>query len=204
MAIAVIDYGMGNLSSVRNALRAVGADVRIVQHGHELGGASAIVLPGVGAFGAGMEGLRLRGFADALSREVIERKKPLLGICLGLSLLAEIGHEFGRHLGLGWVPGEVVSLDVASLGLRVPHVGWNEVHGSGTLFRGIPEDSSFYFAHSYHLALRERSWICATTEYGREIACAIEQENIMAVQFHPEKSHRCGLALLANFAALAA
>jgi glutamine amidotransferase len=198
MHIGIIDYGMGNLLSVRNALAAVGAEVRLVTRGEELADAHAIVLPGVGAFGSGMAGLRERGFVDALEREVRERRKPMLGICLGMQLLATRGTEGGEHRGLCWIDATVTRLDVRS-DLRVPHIGWNDVQGRGALFAGIPELASFYFVHSFHVVPASPTAVAGTTEYGDHFVSAIEHENVYGVQFHPEKSHKHGLALLKNF-----
>src|SRR5262249_28532619 len=150
MDLAIINYGMGNLLSVRNALESLGAPVRVVEDARALGDPSGIVLPGVGAFGEAMRQLEERGFADVLANEVIERKKPFLGICLGLQVLGGKGYELGEQRGLGWIRGEVTRLEVAP-NVRVPHIGWSEVAGRGTLFAGIPEQTAFYFVHSYRL-----------------------------------------------------
>lgn len=198
MIVGLIDYGMGNLRSVRNALEYHGASVRVVERGETLADVGAVVLPGVGAFGEGMRGLRERGFVDALALEVRERGKPMLGICLGLQLLAARGLELGEHEGLGWFAGEVRRFAVPAE-LRVPHIGWNAVAGSGALFKGIPANSSFYFVHSFHLVPEQREIVAGTTNYGEDFVAAIEHRNVMAVQFHPEKSHKHGLALLKNF-----
>jgi imidazole glycerol-phosphate synthase subunit HisH len=202
MDLAIVNYGMGNLLSVRNALESLGATVRVVEQGEQLRDAGAIVLPGVGAFGEAMKQIRARRLEEALRVEVLERRKPFLGICLGLQLVAQRGHELGVHDGLGWVAGEVQRLDVAP-GVRVPHIGWSEVEGRGTLFKGIPDRTAFYFVHSFHLVAEDPSVIHGKTVYDREFTSALETENIMAVQFHPEKSHKWGLALLSNFIAFA-
>ena len=198
MLFGIIDYGMGNLLSVKNALIAVGAQVAILDRGAQLTNAGAVVLPGVGAFGKGMAGLRERGFVDALEREVREKKKPMLGICLGMQLLATTGTELGTHEGLGWVPGTVRRF-VLPAELRVPHMGWNDVRGRGPLFAGIPETASFYFVHSFHLVPNHGEVVSAVTDYGGDFASAVEHESVFAVQFHPEKSHKHGLQLLGNF-----
>jgi imidazole glycerol-phosphate synthase subunit HisH len=198
MEFGIIDYGMGNLCSVRNAFDALGARVRILEHGAAMAEVGAVILPGVGAFGAGMKGLKERGFLDALSREVRDKKKPILGICLGLQLFARRGLELGDHEGLGWVPGEVRRFAVEAP-LRVPHIGWNTVDGKGVLWKGIPPRTSFYFVHSYHLVPDDPKVVSGTTAYGETFVSMIEDENVMAVQFHPEKSHKHGISLLRNF-----
>ena len=200
--IAVIDYGMGNLFSVKNALEAVGATVFVAARGEELADAGAVVLPGVGAFGKGMEGLRERGFVEALEREVREKKKPMLGICLGLQLLATRGTELGDHAGLGWIQGTVVRITSAP-NLRIPHVGWNDVRGKGALFAKVPPEASYYFVHSFHLVPESRAVVSGTTDYGTELVAAVASDNVYAVQFHPEKSHKHGLELLRTFCAIA-
>jgi glutamine amidotransferase len=198
MEFGLIDYGAGNLSSVRNAVESLGASARVISRGADLAEVGAVILPGVGAFGEGMRQLRERGFIEGLQREVRETQKPMLGICLGQQLLAARGLELGENDGLGWIPGEVRRLTVPA-GLRVPHIGWNSVSGTGTLFKGIPPNSSFYFVHSFHLVPEQRSVVSGTTEYGETFVSAIEEGNLMAVQFHPEKSHKYGLVLLKNF-----
>jgi glutamine amidotransferase len=198
MDVAVVNYGMGNLLSVRNAFASLGADARIVDKASDLAAARSIVLPGVGAFGEAMTQLRERGLDSGLREQVLERKKPFLGICLGLQLLADRGHELGLNNGLGWVEGEVRRLEVAP-SIRVPHIGWSEVDGKGTLFRGIPPKTAFYFVHSFHLVASDAAIVHGTTIYDQPFTSAVERDNIMAVQFHPEKSHKWGLALLKNF-----
>ncbi len=197
----LIDYGMGNLLSVRNALEAVGARVRVVSIGSELDEVGPLVLPGVGAFGAGMAGLKARGFLEPLQRVVRQQGRPILGICLGMQLFGTRGLELGDHHGLGWLGGDVVKLD-SSNGQRVPHVGWNDVDGAGKLFKNIPK-TSFYFVHSYHLAVSDPSVVSGRTDYGGPFVSAVEATHIFGVQFHPEKSHRYGLALLKNYVDLA-
>jgi glutamine amidotransferase len=205
--IAIINYGMGNLRSVLNAFRAVEIEARIIDHPSELAKASGIVLPGVGAFGDGMQHVRALGFDEGLEREVRERGKPFLGLCLGMQMLAGTGLEHGVYSGLGWVEGTVERLPNHSpvgSALRVPHIGWSAVRTApgSRLFAKMDMMPSFYFVHSYALRPSRPDVVTAWCEYGSEFAAAIEFENILATQFHPEKSQRAGLQLLANFSAL--
>jgi glutamine amidotransferase len=199
--ITIVNYKLGNLFSVAKAFESFGGEVRISSEPSDLRAATHIVLPGVGAFPHGMDNLREAGLIEVLNEEVIEKKKPFLGICLGLQLLAEKGYENGESAGLGWVKGIVKRLEVESAGLKVPHIGWNnlEVKKDSRLFAGVKPTADFYFVHSYALHPEEESDIAATTEYGTKIVAAIERGNIYAVQFHPEKSQEAGLKLLENF-----
>jgi glutamine amidotransferase len=200
--IAVVDYGMGNLRSVLNALDAIDASARLVSSADQLDGAEKVVLPGVGAFGDGMRNLSERGFPEALRRHVDEGR-PLLGICLGMQLLATRGYEHGLHDGLGLVPGEVRRIETDAT-LRVPHVGWNElaVKRDSPLLAGLDETPMFYFVHSYAFVPDDPNVVTATTDYGSPISATVQRGPIHGVQFHPEKSQRSGLRLLNNFAAL--
>jgi len=204
--IAIVDYRMGNLRSVHNAFAALGRESRVVDRPEELATADAIVLPGVGAFGDGIQNLRESGFVEALAREVRERGKPLLGICVGLQLLAEKGTEYGSHRGLGWVPGVVDRLPVpGGPEYRLPHIGWNDVRFTRTdgVFAGLGESATYYFVHSYALNPITPEVVAGVCDYGNEFVAAVEVDNITAVQFHPEKSHRAGLALLENWCRVA-
>lgn len=202
MVIGVIDYGMGNLRSVLNALERLGAERRLVREGHELDAVDRAVLPGVGAFGDGMRQLRERGFAEALP-DYVAGGRPLLGICLGMQLLGTLSHEHGRHAGLNIIPGEVRYIDTDPA-LRIPHVGWNElcVGRASPLLDGLDDIPMFYFVHSFELHPDDPSAVTATADYGRPITASVEHENAYGVQFHPEKSQRCGLRVLENFLAL--
>ena len=201
--VAVVDYGAGNLHSVRHALELVGGDVMVTTHPEELRDADRIVLPGVGAFGECAASLRASGFVESLDEEVRQRGKPLLGICVGLQLLAREGHEMGVHPGLGWVPGVVKRLDAGASGLKIPHVGWNDITPTTTsrIFAGFRREQTFYFTHSYHLALDEASAEAAYCDYGQRFTAAVLKDNVVATQFHPEKSQENGLKLLENFLA---
>jgi glutamine amidotransferase len=198
-SVAVIDYGMGNLRSVTNALRHIGADVRIASEPADTVGAARLVLPGVGAFGDGMRHLSEGGWIDHLRQTVLEEGTPLLGICLGMQLLVDIGTEHGDHAGLGWIRGRADRLPAAP-GLRIPHVGWNDVDvaGAGELFAGI-EDPTFYFVHSYAVLPDEPGLDIGWSEHGARFAASVQREHLYGVQFHPEKSHKAGLRLLSNF-----
>ena len=204
--IAVVDYGVGNLRSVAKALESVGADALIAERPAQLADAERILLPGVGAFGSGIAALRELGFAEALEVEVRQRHKPLLGICLGMQLLAEESDEGGRFTGLGWLPGRVEALPSGPAALRSPHMGWNDIapcEPTHALLRDLGKSRAFYFAHSYHVRLREgapgAARVIARCDYGLPIAAGIVSGNVAGFQFHPEKSQEAGLRLLRNF-----
>jgi glutamine amidotransferase len=198
--VAVIDYGMGNIRSVRKALEHVAEGARIVvaRDGEAVLSADRVVLPGVGALRDCMEELRRLQLIDSL-REAI-RTRPFLGICLGMQALLDYSEENGGTPGLGVIAGNVPRFASGS-GLKVPHMGWNQVHQSRPhpLWRDIPQDSHFYFVHSYYVSPASPADVAATTAYGIEFASALARDNVFAVQFHPEKSQRTGLTLLANF-----
>ena len=196
--IAVVDYGAGNLFSVGNALDRLGLAYRVTVDPDALDAASGIILPGVGAFPDAMALLRRSGMAGAILRNA--GNKPLLGICLGMQMLFERGYEFKETAGLGLLPGEVRPL--APDGLKVPHVGWNrlDLRQSHPLLAGLPDDPYVYFVHSY--AVRTDRNILATAEYGGPVAAAVGTGRVMGTQFHPEKSGRVGLRILANFGGL--
>lgn len=166
----------------------------------ELGAAERIVLPGVGAFADGMKNLHDRGWVDALEEEVRHKGKPFLGLCVGMQVLAERGTEHGSNPGLGWIAGTVERLP-SDDGLRVPHIGWNDVAFTAghEMYDGLGEGDAFYFVHSFVLRPRDESVVSGWCEYGQPFAASLEANNIRAAQFHPEKSHRAGLRMLANF-----
>ncbi len=200
MMVAVVDYGMGNLRSLAKALEAVGAEVCVSSDPATLGRAERIVLPGVGAFGECVSNLRRSGLIDALEMEVRVHKKPFLGICLGMQVLATEGREYGIHPGLDWIPGVVRSFR-EDRQVKVPHVGWNEVipRKPSPLFAGLRAESTFYFVHSYHFVCKDPGSVAAECDYGGMFTAAVQRENIFATQFHPEKSQDQGLRLLRNF-----
>ena len=198
--LAVIDYGAGNLRSVLHSLKHLGVvDMRLVRAGDELRGADKIILPGVGAFGASMAQLRAQGLVEPLKRALADGV-PYLGICVGMQALYEVGEEMGEHKGLGVLGGRVARFPGGD-GLKVPHMGWNELrlHGDCALFDGLDARGYAYFVHSYYCAPTEADTIAATVEYGVEFAAAVQKDNIFGVQFHPEKSQRVGLRILKNF-----
>lgn len=198
--IAVVDYGMGNLRSVANALRYLGADVIIAADPSQLSDAERIILPGVGAFRDCIANLWARGFVDGLEDEVRRKGKPFLGICLGLQALARRSFEDGEHQGLGWFDADVVRLTPADGGLRVPQIGWNSVsmRSESPLFSGVPAGADFYFVHSYHMSCTDPD-LDAWCDYGGLVTAAVRKGNIAATQFHPEKSQDFGLKVLENF-----
>jgi glutamine amidotransferase len=201
MKIGVINYGMGNLCSVCRALEDIGADVVIAENPMRLFEVSHIVLPGVGAFGEGMARLRDAGWVDVLQDIVMQRGKPMLGICLGMQMLATLGHEGGLEAGLGFVPGQVQLLDTLGCKLRIPHVGWNEVRYKidDVLFNGIPDSSDFYFVHSYAFVPDNDEHLIATVSYDLDVTATVRNGNVFGCQFHPEKSSKAGRQLLTNF-----
>jgi imidazole glycerol-phosphate synthase subunit HisH len=197
----IVDCGAGNVASVHHALSAVAGRVVRVTAAADLDGCTHLVLPGVGAFGAAMERLRALDLIDALRERVLVRGVPLLGICVGMQILAEQGTEFGIHQGLGWVPGTVRRLAAGEAGLTLPHIGWSGLIGlrSSPLFRGIEEDATFYFVHSYCLEVPAGRLDTVQAEYGERFVAAFSRGNLHGVQFHPEKSQRDGLRCLRNF-----
>lgn len=203
--LAIVDYGVGNLFSLRCSLRAIGVEAVVTGEEKVLRQASQIILPGVGAFGDAAEALRSSGLDQVVLREA-ERGTPLLGICLGMQLLFDYSAEYGRHQGLGLIPGSVQPIrPVVPAEYKVPHIGWNGLHFStvptSPLFRYIQEGDCVYFVHSFYGTDCEEHTI-ATAEYGPELTAAVAKDNVFGVQFHPEKSGRVGLNILRAFCAL--
>lgn len=198
--VVIVDYGMGNVGSVKNALTFLGYEAVVSSSSEDLERATHLILLGVGAFADGMKNLNSAGLVPVLESEVLERRKPILGLCLGMQLLASVGEEGGLHKGLGWIKGRVQRFRVDEKLYKVPHVGWNDVvpQERATLFRGVKRPI-FYFVHSYHLVPEDKSIIAAETEYGGRFVSAIEKDNIFGLQFHPEKSQQEGLKVLENF-----
>ena len=197
--IVLIDAGTGSLRSVQKALEAVGANVLRTDDPKKVVSGGRVVLPGVGAFGDFMSGLRARGLEEAVN-DTVQRGIPLLGICVGMQALFEIGEEMGEHKGLGLLQGKVVKF-ADSLSVKIPHTGWNqlEVKNDARLLDQVDAGAYVYFNHSYYCQPQNSSDILATTDYGMNYACAVQCENIFGVQFHPEKSQAVGLKILKNF-----
>ena len=200
MKAAIINYGLGNLRSVANALQAIGHEAIIATEPSMLDAVEKVILPGVGAFADGMRGLREGGWVERLERDIHQRGKPMLGLCLGMQLLATTGTEHGTHQGLGWIRGTVDRL-TPSDGLRIPHIGWNDVRITqpSTLYDSAAGPAAFYFVHSYVLRPEDPAVVTGITNYGDDFAASVEIDNIFATQFHPEKSQKAGLAVLKRF-----
>ncbi|MEK6531318.1 MAG: imidazole glycerol phosphate synthase subunit HisH [Deltaproteobacteria bacterium] len=199
--IAIIDYDMGNLRSVKKAFEKVGCEAVVTRDRNVIMDSGHVVLPGVGAFKDCMKNLQDFGLVEPILR-CIEKGKPFLGICLGLQLLFEEGAEFGAHRGLGVIKGKVVRFPKNEL--KVPHMGWNDVRveKDSPLLNGLPTGTYFYFVHSYYAAPEDKGVVLTTTEYGLNFCSSILKDNIMACQFHPEKSQTAGLKVLKNFSEL--
>ncbi len=205
--VILIDAGTGNLRSVQKALETVGANVRRTDDPQTVLTGKRVILPGVGAFGDFMAGLRERGLEDAI-KDITKYGIPLLGICVGMQALFDVGEEMGQHAGLGLLRGKVVKF-AESLPVKVPHTGWNQLtvrkarvepgRNDAALFNQIKDQAYVYFNHSYYCQPGDPSDVLATTDYGVKLACAVQHENIFGVQFHPEKSQQVGLQILKNF-----
>lgn len=196
---AIIDYDAGNIRSVEKALLALSEEVTVTRDRDVILKADRVILPGVGAFGDAMKKLHNFGLTDVI-KEVVARKTPFLGICLGLQLMFERSDESRGIEGLGILKGEILRIPDAS-GLKVPHIGWNSVSypNKGRLFKGIPENSYVYFVHSYYLEAADENIVTAAAEYGVTLHASVEKDNVFACQFHPEKSSEVGLRILKNF-----
>ena len=200
--IAIIDYDAGNIKSVEKALVLLGQDVVITRDRDTILAADKVILPGVGAFGDAMGKIRQYGL-ESVIHEVVEKKTPFLGICLGLQLLFERSDETPGVEGLGILKGEILRIPDCP-GLKIPHMGWNslEFQNEGRLFKGLPEQPYVYFVHSYYLKAEDEAIVTATTEYSTHIHASVEKDNVFACQFHPEKSSDVGLRILRNFVEL--
>jgi len=197
--ITIIDYGLGNVLAFANSYKRLGVSVAIARGPADLARASKLILPGVGSFDHAMGLLNRSGMRETLDELVVAKRVPVLGVCVGMQMLARASEE-GREEGLRWIDGDVCRLD--SPGAHLPHMGWNDVAPleRGGLFDGLESDSRFYFLHSYYFKTDRPADVLATAEYGVKFACAVRSGHIFGVQFHPEKSHRFGMRLLQNFA----
>jgi len=204
MPIGIIDYGMANLRSVQKAFESVGVAAAIISTPTEIQRADRIVLPGVGAFANAVRTLREKELAGPIMAHIASGK-PFLGICLGLQMLFDVGYEDGVHQGLGVIKGKCVRFDVDdTLSLKVPHMGWNQLEFKrpSPLYKDLPAGAGVYFVHGYHVVPDDPGVIATTTDYGRPFVSSIWRDNVMATQFHPEKSQKVGLKILSNFAAI--
>lgn len=202
MMLAVIDYGAANLGSVCRAFKRLGVDPLVTADPSDLQRATHIVLPGVGSFADCSRNLREGGWVDAIQTQVRVHDKAILGVCVGMQLLADEGTEWGKHSGLGLIPGRVRRLDELGCTLRIPHVGWNDLTvrgGQHSLLSEIPSGTDMYFVHSYAMETADAGDVWATADYGVPLACVVGNGRVMGVQFHPEKSAKAGLTVLQNF-----
>ena len=203
--IVIIDYGVGNLGSIRNMLNKIGVEGVISSETNIIDAASKLILPGVGAFGYGIKKLNDSGIIKTLEKKVLGEKTPILGICLGAQLFTRRSEE-GRINGLGWFDAETVKFDFGNnpQNLKIPHMGWSDVtfNPSSRLFTDMYSEPRFYFVHAYHLKTIHKQEIVATSVYGHEFCSGMERDNIVGVQFHPEKSHKFGMRILKNFVEL--
>ncbi len=199
--IAIIDYGLGNLASIKNAFESIGAENEITDEKEKIQKADKLILSGVGAFGYGMENLKDMGLIDILNEEILINKKPILGICLGMQLMCKKSYEGGEFSGLGWLDAEVVRFPADKKEFRVPHVGWDDVDCDlkCPLFEGGKSRQTFYFVHSYYLEPKDEKITVGTCDYGVKFCAVTQKENIFATQFHPEKSQYEGLEILKKF-----
>ena len=200
--IAILDYDAGNIKSVEKAMQLLGQEVTITRDRREVLNADKVILPGVGAFGDAMGKIRQYGLYEVI-HEVTEQGTPFLGICLGLQLLFERSEESPGVEGLGILKGEILRIPETP-GLKIPHMGWNSLdfRNNGRLFENLPEESYVYFVHSYYLRAADEKIVTAVTEYGTQIHASVEQGNVFACQFHPEKSSDAGIQILKNFVAI--
>ena len=203
--VAIIDYGSGNLRSAAKAFERAGEEfaVKVTNSPQDIKDASHIVLPGVGAFGDCKQGLSaLVGMIDTLEEEVIKKAKPFLGICVGMQLMAKFGHEHGGAVGLSWLDAEVDRLKPQDTSLKIPHMGWNELKLTPhPLFTGLNDGVHMYFVHSYQMYCKNPATVLATCDYAGSVTAVVGKDNLLGVQFHPEKSQAAGLQLIANFLA---
>ena len=205
MNVTIVDYKSGNISSVINSFKEVAKDkvnIKVTSDLSTIKDSDKVVLPGQGSFKSCIDGLNnIDGLINTLNEFAIENKKPLLGICVGLQMFADIGYEEIETKGLGWISGKVSKIDNKSGRFKLPHIGWNEINikKDSKIFKDIDDKSHMYFVHSYEFVPEDKSVILATTDYSTNVVCAVEKENIFGTQFHPEKSDKIGLKIIDNF-----
>ena len=205
MDVTIVDYKSGNISSVINSFKEVAKDkvnIEVTSDINKIKSSDKVVLPGQGSFKSCIDGLNsIDGLIDALSEFALNNKKPLLGICVGLQMFADIGYEEVETKGLGWISGKVSKIDNQNGKYKLPHIGWNQINitKDSKIFKGIDNNSHMYFVHSYEFIPDDKSVTAATTDYSSNIVCAIERENLFGTQFHPEKSDKIGLKIIDNF-----
>tara|TARA_B100000029_G_scaffold490517_1_gene549616 strand:- start:138 stop:779 length:642 start_codon:yes stop_codon:yes gene_type:complete len=208
MDIGIIDYGSGNIRSVAKSFEravielGVGAKINIIKNAEELRKMDRIVLPGVGSFGDCMHSLKsIEDLFETLNEVILKKSKPFLGICLGMQLLADLSHEYGKHKGLGWIGGKVIPIDRSLPSVKIPHMGWNSVKiiKQHAIFNNIKDEEDFYFVHSYKFISETKENICAETFYHQDISAVLIKNNIIGTQFHPEKSQNLGIQFIKNF-----
>jgi len=205
MKVTIVDYNSGNISSVINSFNAVAGkkvNIKITSDLNKIKSSDKIVLPGQGSFKSCIDSLRnISGLVETLDEFAISNKKPLLGICVGLQMFADIGYEETETKGLGWIAGKVSKINSLSGKFKLPHIGWNQINivKKSKIFKGIENNSHMYFVHSYEFIPNDTNVISATTNYSSKIVCSIEKENIFGTQFHPEKSDKIGLKIIDNF-----
>lgn len=199
--IGIVNYGMGNLASVKNAFDYLSISSKIISNPNELGNVDKIVLPGVGAFGMAIENLNNTGFAEAIQEYVIDKEVPILGLCLGMQLLLDHSTEHGSHVGLGIVKGQVKFFGEIINDMPIPHMGWNNVHFSeeSRMFQNIGSSPDYYFVHSYYCQLENPAEASGITNYGIDFHSSLEKDHVFGCQFHPEKSQKAGLSIFKNF-----
>ena len=205
MKITIVDYNSGNISSVINSFSEISndkVDIGVTSDLNKIKSSDKLVLPGQGSFKSCVEALNnIKGLVDTLNEMVINRKKPLLGICVGLQMFADIGYEEIETKGLGWISGKVSKIDNQNGKYKLPHIGWNQINivKESQIFKNIENNSHMYFVHSYEFIPEDKNLVSATTDYSSKVVCAIEKENIFGTQFHPEKSDKLGLQIINNF-----
>ena len=208
MNVTIVDYNSGNISSVINSFKEVAKDkvnIEVTSDLNKIKFSDKLVLPGQGSFKSCVDALNnINGLVDTLNEFAIDSKKPLLGICVGLQMFADVGYEETETNGLGWIPGKVSKIDNQNGKYKLPHIGWNEINimKDSKIFKDIENKSHMYFVHSYEFIPEDKSVISATTDYSSDIVCAVEKENIFGTQFHPEKSDKMGLRIVENFITL--